>query len=162
MENQHINTGIPDAMPREVAIGFLTNPKAKISNTFRKVCLAAIASVTPSTQTFVRKFADADDTQGWLEPDGRQPIDDATKLSRRLQRVPLDRLQRIITRCNIRARQVARAIQKARTDYVRDSLAQVFARLHAADQAANAEIFRRTEERRPTTRRHPLWNRGVQ
>lgn len=146
----------PDAMPAEVALAYLTNPKAKITNSFRKVCNAARETVIPSTQTLVRNDA------GFFEPDGKPPIEDSTKISRRLQRVPLDRLQRIITRCNIRARQVASAIQKAKTDYVRDSLAQVFARLHAVARAAQFEINeKRKVETRPEGRRHPLWKRGV-
>lgn len=41
----HVKQTTTDSLPREVALEFLTNPKAKLSNTFRKTCRAALDAV---------------------------------------------------------------------------------------------------------------------
>lgn len=154
-QNQNTEVETPDAMPAEVALAYLTNPKAKITNTFRKVCNAAQATITPSHQTMIRNEDD------FLEPDGKTPIEPATKIAKRLQTVPVDRLQRIVTRCLRRQRMTLNAARNAKTDFVRNQLAEVWNRLQLVLECAATEIkVRNLPKAWPTgTRRHPLWNK---
>jgi len=154
MNNQHINTELPDAMPAAVALAYLTNPKAKITNTFRKVCNAARATVTPSNQSLIRNG-------DFLEPDGRQPVELATKIAARLRAVPIDRLQRIVTRCLRRQRMTLNAANHAKTDFVRNQLAEVWNRLQLVLECARVELIHRNTPALGNTR-HPLqrvWDR---
>jgi len=153
---------VPDAMPAEVALAYLTNPKAKITNAFRKVCNAARATITPSNQPLIRNG------DNFLEPKDNIPIEPATKIAKRLQSVPVDRLQRIVTRCLRRQRMTLNAANHAKTDFVRNQLAEVWNRLQLVLECAVTEIKNRTKSNpavfyKPgNTRRHPLWRKIVE
>lgn len=149
--NQHET---PDAMPAEVALAYLTNPKAKLSNTFRKVCNAARATTTPSNQTLIRNG-------DFLEPDGKAPIEPATKIAKRLRSVSVDRLQRMVQRCLRRQRMALNAARNAKTDFVRNQLAEVWYRLQLVLECARVELIHRNTPALGNTR-HPLqrvWDR---
>lgn len=156
MTLKYTNTeDVPDAMPAEVALAYLTNPKAKLTNTFRKVASAARQTVTPSNQTLIRNG-------DFFEPDGKAPIEPATKIAKRLQSVPIDRLQRMVQRCLRRQRMALNAARNAKTDFVRNQLTEVWNRLQLVLECAATEIkTRSTVKDWKGTRRHPLWRKGV-
>jgi hypothetical protein len=155
-QNTEVNEN--DSMPAEVALAFLTNPKAKITNTFRKICRAARDTVTPSYQTLECEWEDSKKT-GFLTPTSKPPITDETKIERRFRHVEGVRLHRVIVRCERRQRQVLNAVKQAKTDFVRQQLATVWQRLELARTAAITEIHMRLSVPPQPGRRHPLWKK---
>lgn len=154
MQQNQNTEDLTDSMPAEVALAYLTNPKAKLTNTFCKVCNVARATVTPSSQTMIRK-------DGFLEPDGKAPIEPATKIAKRLQSVPVHRLQRMVKRCLRRQRMALNAARNAKTDFVRNQLAEVWNRLQLVLECARVELIHRNTPALGNTR-HPLqrvWDR---
>lgn len=70
-----------DGMPREVATAMLSEPRARITNTFRKQCMRAREKVFVSSSPIVKEFVGDNVVRElcWTERDGRSPEDHITR-----------------------------------------------------------------------------------
>jgi hypothetical protein len=99
---------VNDGMPAQVAVEFLTNPRAKMSNTFRKTCLRALQNVYPSEST---PFRTSPDEPGYFVNDEQVNVDPAIRLDRKLRRLSIQQL----SSRRVQAAKRRTSVQHART-----------------------------------------------
>lgn len=110
-------------MPREAAIEILCGAK-RITNRMKKTCLAALQIVHVPTK------------------ERKQP---AERLIEKFQTLPIDRLTRIVTRCNNQAKTVRGAIKRAVFSDSKAKLENVLYALQLTKAVAEVELERRQD-----------------
>jgi hypothetical protein len=154
MKLTKINPVREDGMPPQVAREFLINPRAKITNTFRKTCLRARENVYPSENI---SFRTSPDEVGYFINDEHETIDPAVRLDRKLRRLSLRqlgrrRVQAAKRRTSVQHSRIKLNAKIAQLDSMPPFVAAMHKQLDAHEAAHNhaiesitAEINRRNE-----------------
>lgn len=143
-----IEPQIIDGMPREVATAILTEPKAALSNRWRKVCMRARDKVFVSSSPITKSVAiDDDGTTEWVHSwTEREPIDIEAKTAQRFTCATLQQLGRWCSRAIKRRVVVQRAYlavpaeDNPRNNAIRELYAALASKLDVIRDCAEDEI----------------------
>lgn len=85
-----------DSMPRETALEFLTNPKQKVSGSFRRQCHAALDRVLVSEMPMTRISDEPSDGYEYNGAQAKRPTD--ARIAKKMTGLGIVQLGRILTR----------------------------------------------------------------
>lgn len=147
-----IEPQIIDGMPREVATAILSEPKATLSNRWRKVCMRARDEVFVSSSPIVRPVDEVTQKRSLRFYTEREPIDTETKTARRFSVATLAQLGRWCSRAIARRAVVQRkylalsADNTPRNNALRELYSALANRLDIIRDCAEYEINARREK----------------